>query len=167
MYVQVARTRCIERFRTYARDRVNRLIVLAMLWSCRHSAVPEVAEATTPARPEPRPGRTVVTSSDVQILDPIRFEGLSAKITITSIPFLDSLASTFHGNPNIRLVEVIAYGSDGLDEFQQTIAEHRAQSIVDALVKRGVEPARLRAHGIAKPTGGASNLPVFVILERR
>lgn len=146
---------------------MHRLIVWALIVGCRHASPVAVSETDTARSPAPhKPKRTVVTETTVQALDPIRFDGVSAVITVGSIPILDALAATFDGNPGIRLVEVQAFGGDGIGEWQQVIADHRAQAIVDELIKRGVAPARLRPSGIAQPPNGRSNTPVFVILER-
>ncbi|MDB4953368.1 MAG: hypothetical protein JWO36_937 [Myxococcales bacterium] len=37
---------------------------------------------------------TITTESSIKVLEPIRFDGLSATITLPSIPMLDALAET-------------------------------------------------------------------------
>jgi len=129
--------------------------------------------ATTPASsapaqrraPEPR-GRTVVTDTQVEILDPIRFLTGSATIDPRSTPILDAIATTMTGNPSIQLVAVHAYGADALVQFQGRIGAERAQAIVEQLVARGVARTRLVAQGEAAPPPGGSMGPAFEILKR-
>ena len=143
-----------------------RLVAFALVAACHHEPAP-VRSNTTPAPPvaSAKPGRVVVSDTQVEILPILRFDGQSTRIVIEAIPTLDALAATLKGNPEILLVEVRAFGSDNVAEFQQQIGELRAQTIVDELVKRGVEPKRLRAHGLAVSPNGDPR-PVLEIVQR-
>lgn len=141
-----------------------------MLGGC-HAAAPAVEPVNgnggTPVAHERRGPRMVVTDTEVEALSPIRFQGLSANPTDESRATLDAVASTLDGNPSILLVDVVAFGSDGAPEFQQIIAQQRAQAIVDYLVERGIARDRLRAQGVPRPEPGGSSSVRFEIARRR
>jgi outer membrane protein OmpA-like peptidoglycan-associated protein len=120
---------------------------------------------TRPAEPEKKKV-TVTTETHFEILDPIKFLPGSATIETTSIPMLDAVARTLAGNPSIKLVAVQAFGADTVARFQVQLGATRAQTIVDALVARGVEAKRLLPEGNAQPPAGYPNAPIFLILER-
>jgi outer membrane protein OmpA-like peptidoglycan-associated protein len=146
-----------------------RLVIVVAVAACSHAAPPTSVATTTPGaaqRLEPKPKVKVVTDTKVEILDPIRFFSGSPTLDPRSTPILDAIANTLAGNPSIKLVEVIAYGSDAVPSLQQSVAVSRAQAVVGELIARGVESRRLRASGEAVPQQGMGPGPVFLILER-
>ena len=129
------------------------------------------APAPRPAAPEverpswlepPRRGRTVVTSTSITILDQIAFVGVSSVIDPISLPMLDALALTLDGNPSIRGIEIVASGGDGPAQWRLLLGDERARVVMDYLVHKGVDRARLRARGTATVPVRTS----FLILER-
>jgi outer membrane protein OmpA-like peptidoglycan-associated protein len=108
----------------------------------------------------------VVTDTQIEILDPVRFLTGSASLDPRSLRILDAIASTLSGNPSIKLVAVHAYAIDTLVQFQGRIAAERAQVVVDQLVVRGVARNRLVAQGAATPPPGGSAMTTFEILAR-
>ncbi|MDQ3368513.1 MAG: hypothetical protein M3680_24055 [Myxococcota bacterium] len=91
-------------------------------------------------------GRVVVTSTEVELLEEVRFVGC-ATLAPASLRTLDAVASTLVGNPSLRLVEV------------QARSVRRARVVIDHLVARGVERERL----VAGTT--ASDVTGFVLLD--
>src|SRR5262245_31725274 len=73
--------------------------------------------------------RTVVPESSVEILGPIQFTGATAAITPESGPMLDAIAHTLDGNPELRVIEVRAFGATGTTRTRQTLADRRARAI--------------------------------------
>jgi outer membrane protein OmpA-like peptidoglycan-associated protein len=112
--------------------------------------------------------RKVVTDSSIEILDDIHFIGTTHQIAGSSIPMMDAVASTLKANPNIKRMEVVAFGSDlhasTLDQI--ALAQARARAIVQALQLRGVAAQRLVARGSTHPPRPKNATPMFVILER-
>jgi outer membrane protein OmpA-like peptidoglycan-associated protein len=142
-----------------------RSFVLLVIAACSHGT-PAPNNAVPPAPPpQKQPGRIVVTSTTVEQLPPITFIGQTTQIELTSLRTVDAIADTLNGNPSILLVEVRAFGADGLPAFQQQIGEQRAQAVVAELIKRKVDPRRLRPHGMAVPPQGVHGV-VFEILAR-
>ncbi|KAF1006603.1 MAG: OmpA family protein [Burkholderia sp.] len=73
-------------------------------------------------------------------------------ITSTFVPLLNDLASTLNHNPQITASVVGYTDSMGSATHNQTLSQDRAQSVVTALVQRGVAGGRLDAQGM-----GAAN----------
>jgi outer membrane protein OmpA-like peptidoglycan-associated protein len=146
-----------------------RLGIAVVLVACAHASQPPVA-TKGPAQPavqaQPTKKIQIVTDTKVEILDPITFASASPTINPTSIPIIDAIASTLAGNPSIKLVEVIAYGSDAVPSLRESVAIARAQAVVGELIARGVDSRRLRASGEAMPRQGTGPGPTFLILER-
>lgn len=112
-----------------------------------------------------KPGRVVVVSTTITILDRIQFVGASALITPSSKPILDAVASSLVGNPSITLLEVEAHGLEAPVGAQLHLARERADYIVDELVARGVERKRLRAGWVAIPERADDGMR-FIIVTR-
>ncbi|MEO8844024.1 MAG: OmpA family protein [Kofleriaceae bacterium] len=112
--------------------------------------------------------RVVVVDTSIEILDSIRFVGTTATMTVASSRMLDAVARTLDGNPSITKLEVIAYGRDARTNAlgQIALGERRAKAIVDALVLRGVDPARLVSSGALHPARANDPVPIFLILKR-
>ncbi len=143
--------------------------MFAVVCGCR--AAPPATPSQTGGAPAERERstrpRTIVTDTEVEMLSPIRFAGLSATPTQESVKTLDAVASTLDGNPSLLLVDVVAFGSDGAPEFQQVIATQRAQAIVDYLVHKGIARERLRPVGRPRPEPGSSSSVRFEVARRR
>jgi len=105
-------------------------------------------------------GRVVVTDTDVEILDPVTFEPGKDVITATSFPALDAIAATLLGNPTILLVEVQSHTDErGDDAFNLQLTDARALVIVNYLIAKGVDPARLvpQGYGETQPLDAGHN----------
>lgn len=123
----------------------------------------EVAEAERPSWLDPvQPSRRVVTSTSITILDQIAFIGASSQIDPISYPMLDAIVATLDGNPSIRVMEVVVSGNDAPARWQQELGDRRARMIMEYLIHRGADRARLRARGVPK----AQQVSSFVILQR-
>lgn len=125
--------------------------------------VVEITETERPSWLDPaKPGRRVVTSTSITILDQIAFIGPSPHLDPISYPMLDAVVATLDGNPSIRVLEVVVSGNDAPERWQQDLGDRRAQMIVQYMVHRGADRARLRARGVPK----APQVSSFVILQR-
>jgi outer membrane protein OmpA-like peptidoglycan-associated protein len=126
------------------------------------AAEPE-PEAEPPSWLEPtQPSRRVVTSTSITILDQIAFIGPSAQIDPVSYPMLDAVVATLDGNPSIRVMEIVVSGNDAPKRWQQELGDRRARMIMEYMIHKGADRARLRARGEAQ----APQVSSFVILQR-
>src|SRR5207245_5923892 len=96
----------------------------------------------------PDTGRVQVEENQIVILDKIYFETDSAVIQPRSFPLLDQIAATLRGNPQIRLVEIQGHADErATDEYNIRLTRDRAASVMNALLQRGVDRARLHSAG--------------------
>jgi outer membrane protein OmpA-like peptidoglycan-associated protein len=79
---------------------------------------------------------------------------------------LDAVANTLTNNASIKRVVVRAFAADADPSVQAQLAQGRAQLIVDELIARGIDAARLTAEGVAQPPAGQPSSPLFLIVER-
>lgn len=92
----------------------------------------------------PPHGRVVVTDTTCEILDPLEYAMNDARLLPKQSRIIKAVASTLKGNPEIRLIEVEGFAEPG-ERVPSVIALARAQGVISALIKEGVEPIRLRA----------------------
>lgn len=139
-----------------------RLWVL-VLAGCASSAAPQLAHHAPPAPPPaPRHHRVVVTDTEIEMLPDVWWQGATAKLTPDAERALDIVAHTLELDDDIRALEIRTYGGNPAG---WQLGRDRAQTIVDGLVRRHVDPHRLVARGLAVDLDG--NLgPILTILDR-
>ena len=109
---------------------------------------PETYNGTDDEDGCPDQGRVLVEADQIVILDKIYFETDSAVIQERSFPIIDAVAATLQGNPQIRKIEIQGHADERApDDYNIRLTRDRAASVVDALVQRGVERARVRSAG--------------------
>lgn len=97
--------------------------------------------------PDTKPIATV-TEDRVEITQKILFAKASAEINEESLVVVDAVAKVLKDNPEVQLVEVGGHASaEGNEIFNRTLTQKRVDSVVKALVERGVEEKRLIAQG--------------------
>jgi len=146
------------------------LLALVVLAGCHAAAPPVLAHHTPPPAPpapvpvgEERPQRTVVVDTEIEVLPDVWWDGATAKLTHDAERSLDILADTLVGNPEIRVLEIRAFGGD---VSAWALGEERAHVLVEGLVRRHVDPHRLVARGFAVAPAGDGPGPVLTILDR-
>jgi outer membrane protein OmpA-like peptidoglycan-associated protein len=93
-----------------------------------------------------------ITQNRIVVIEHIYFDKDSARIQDVSLPILDAVAAVMRDYPQLTSVEVQGHASR--QERRPTeLAQRRAEAVRDALVQRGVEPARLvaRGYGLDRP----------------
>jgi len=69
---------------------------------------------------------------------------------LSHIPgFIQGLITTLETNPNLT-IELLPYRPRATDEYNDVLSQRRAQSVVDYLISRGIDPGRLTARGYGK-----------------
>lgn len=92
--------------------------------------------------------RTVITDTDIEILDVITFERGKVQFTKSSLPILDAIAATLIGNPSILEVEIQGHTDERGDDLANLrLSQARAQVVKNYLVGKGVDAKRLSAQG--------------------
>lgn len=123
----------------------------------------------------PDRGRVIVSDSNIEILDKVYFKAGSAKVRKESMPIVDAIAATLHGNPDIAVLEVQGHAASD-ETGAWNLSRRRAAAVRALLLERGVA-TELRAapYGATQPIDAratenarAKNRRVeFLILKRR
>jgi outer membrane protein OmpA-like peptidoglycan-associated protein len=88
---------------------------------------------------------------------PILFDFDSAVVKPESYPLIDEIVDQMMSLPRLKL-EIQGHTDNvGTEEYNQALSEARAKAVYDELVKRGVEPYRLRWRGFGMSMPVASN----------
>src|SRR5882724_9354487 len=109
---------------------------------------PETVNAYQDADGCPDTPRVVVTKTEVKIGEKIMFAFGKATIEPASQNLLDEIAFVINDNPQIEHIEVAGHADKiGTDAVNVQLTKRRAQAVVDALVKRSVDPRRMHSQG--------------------
>ncbi len=102
----------------------------------------------------------VVTKERIEIKKQIKFATGSAKIVgAESEKILDEVAQAMQDTPSIKSIRIEGHtDSDGSDVANLKLSQNRANSVMAALIKRKVDPARMQAVGYGEEKPIASNL---------
>ena len=111
----------------------------------------------------------VVTKERIEIKKQIKFATGSAKIVGgESEKILDEVAMALKDNPQIKKVRVEGHtDSVGNDASNLKLSQNRANSVMSALIKRGVDPVRMEAVGFGETKPIASNATAAGKAENR
>ncbi len=92
-----------------------------------------------------------VTEKNVVILQQVQFDTDRATIKPVSDPLLDEVAQVLKEHPEILLIEIQGHTDDrGTDEHNRVLSQNRANSVMAALVRRGIDSTRLTAQGYGR-----------------
>ncbi len=89
-----------------------------------------------------------VTDKEIVILQQVLFDTGRATIKSESFPLIDEVAGVLKDHPEIVELRVEGHtDSRGAKAFNMRLSQSRADSVMKALVERGIEPERLKAQG--------------------
>jgi outer membrane protein OmpA-like peptidoglycan-associated protein len=123
-----------------------------------HDGIPDVKDKC-PNEPEtyngfededgcPDKGSVIIQDNSIVILDKIQFAYNSADILPASDPILDAVGTTLAHHPEFVLLEVAGHADErGSDDYNLRLTQARVNSVVRALVERGIDHSRLRSKG--------------------
>jgi outer membrane protein OmpA-like peptidoglycan-associated protein len=101
--------------------------------------------------PDTAPERVVVQKEKIVINEKIFFEYDKATIQKISFELLDEVARVINDHPRITLIQVEGHtDSDGTDTYNLKLSQSRAESVVEYLVRAGVDSSRLVAKGFGE-----------------
>ncbi len=90
----------------------------------------------------------VITCAPQPIITRIEFVGATATIRPESVAVIKAAADVLAAHPEILLVEIEGHTDEnGAEVANVNLSLKRAEAVVDALVKAGVDRSRLRAQG--------------------
>ncbi len=108
----------------------------------------------------PDKGRILLEGNDLVILDKILFATNSSEILPESFPIIKAVVATLHHHPEFKVVEVAGHADErATDEHNLRLTQARAESVVKALIQRGIDAKRLIHQGYGEfcPVDDASN----------
>lgn len=109
----------------------------------REAGVPEAQGC-----PRPVEEKVAVTQDRLELRETVLFVTGSSVIDTASYPLLDAIADALKAHPEVTLVSVRGHtDSRGSAAVNRKLSQARAESVMKALIERGVEPARLKAQG--------------------
>ncbi len=123
-----------------------------------HDGIPDVRDKC-PNEPEtfngfededgcPDKGSVIIQDNNIIILDKIQFAYNSAEILPASNKILDAVSTTLAHHPEFALIEIAGHADErGGDAYNLHLTQDRVNSVVRALVARGIEKGRLRSKG--------------------
>jgi outer membrane protein OmpA-like peptidoglycan-associated protein len=96
----------------------------------------------------PDKGSVIIENNTITILEKIKFKTGSADILPESNRILDAVTTTLQHHPEFTLLEVAGHADErSSDEFNLQLTQARVNSVMRALIARGVEKSRLRSRG--------------------
>jgi len=96
----------------------------------------------------PTQASVVVTPKELKLKRQVHFLKDMATIEPDSMSIIEEIADTLKTHPEIRGIEIQGHtDNQGTPVYNLRLSQNRAQAVLDALVKLGVEPSRLEAKG--------------------
>jgi OmpA-OmpF porin, OOP family len=96
----------------------------------------------------PDKGNVIIQDNQMIILQKIKFKTASAEILPESNPILDAVATTITHHPEFTLMEIAGHADERSDDaYNLRLTQERVNSVMAALIQRGVERSKLRSKG--------------------
>ncbi len=112
----------------------------------------------TAERPPPGPDKVILTPSNIAITDKVQFETGKADLKPVSLPLLDEVVGVMKSNPQIEIVEIGGHtDSTGAADFNRTLSQQRAESVMRYITSKGIKKDRLTAKGFGPDVPVADN----------
>jgi OOP family OmpA-OmpF porin len=108
----------------------------------------------------PDKGNVLIQGNDILILQKIKFRTNSAEILPESNTILDAVATTLQHHPEFTLIEIEGHADERApDQYNLRLTQDRVDSVMSALLSRGVDRTRLRSKGFGEycPANPAHN----------
>lgn len=139
------------------RNDLRASLVYSYSFGRRHQPRTAVREQEVQVQPEPRFEERAV-ASEVTLSDRATFDFDSARLRPAAERTLDEVLSAILEGRLVGAVQVSGHTCNiGTERYNQGLSERRAQSVVDYLVSRGVDPDQIVARGYGELEPRASN----------
>ncbi|HEV8247816.1 MAG TPA: OmpA family protein, partial [Polyangiaceae bacterium] len=108
----------------------------------------EATEARIMLNKRPAQPNVVVTGHELKLKKQVHFNKDSADIMPDSMAILEEIAEALKSHSEIKSVEIQGHtDNQGTPVYNLRLSQNRAQAVVDALVKLGIDSGRLQAKG--------------------
>jgi outer membrane protein OmpA-like peptidoglycan-associated protein len=108
----------------------------------------EESQARILLNKRPAQPNVVVAGREIKLKKQVHFQTDSADILPDSMGILEELADVMSKHPDIKEVEVQGHTDNtGNEAYNLRLSQARAQAVVDAIAKLGVDPSRMSAKG--------------------
>ncbi len=154
-------------------DRCPDVVGIPALLGCKDSDADGIADPDDkcPSEPEtingiddgdgcPDKGKSlvVITKDRIELKETVFFDPGKATIQKRSFSLVDQIAQVMKAHPEVKKIRVEGHtDADGNDGKNLELSKKRARAVLDALVKRGVEAARLESDGFGETQPIADN----------
>ena len=126
------------------------------LFTTKEKPFPPLEVAAT--RPPPGPDRVVLLPSNIIISDKVQFQVNSHELLDVSHALLDEVVKVMADNKQIEEVRVEGHtDSTGKADYNKTLSQKRAESVMKYLISKGIKPNRLTAEGFGPERPIADN----------
>jgi OOP family OmpA-OmpF porin len=131
-----------------------------------HDGIPDTTDACPkePGQPNADPKKNgcptfiKMEGTVVHVLQQVHFAYNSATILPDSFPMLQEIANLLKANPNIKRMSIEGHTDDrGPPDYNLTLSQKRAASVMTWLLQHGVEQQRLESHGYGEEKPIADN----------
>jgi OOP family OmpA-OmpF porin len=96
----------------------------------------------------PDKGSVIIQDNSIIILEKIKFETDSAQILPESNKILDAVTTTLVHHPEFTMLEIAGHADErASDEHNLKLTQDRVNSVMRALIARGIDRGRLRSKG--------------------
>jgi outer membrane protein OmpA-like peptidoglycan-associated protein len=96
----------------------------------------------------PTQGNVVVTNKELKLKKQVHFLKDMASIEPDSMVILEEIADVLKTHAEIKSIEIQGHtDNQGMPAYNQRLSQNRAQAVLDALVRLGVDSSRLQAKG--------------------
>ncbi len=96
----------------------------------------------------PDKGSVIIQDNNIVILEKIKFKTNSAEILPESNKILDAVATTINHHPEFELMEIAGHADErSSDQYNLRLTQDRVNSVLAALVQRGVGRDKVRSKG--------------------
>jgi outer membrane protein OmpA-like peptidoglycan-associated protein len=123
------------------------------LTACGPIAFQDSINFATAKKPEPvavevKPKRAQISGDQIVLDGKIQFDYNSATIKPESHGLLDDVVGILTDNPDIELLDIVGHtSSEGSDSVNLKLSKERAASVMQYLVDKGIDAARLKSQG--------------------
>src|SRR4030095_5054772 len=111
-----------------------------------------------PPPPAPKPAHAKIVENRIVIDEKIQFEYDKAIILPVSHGILDEVVKVMNENPHVKKVRVEGHASDeghgeASNQYNKALSDRRAHAVMDYLISKGIDKARLDSigYGVEKP----------------